>query len=52
MNKILDERGVVGYEFHNNAILDAIEESNNNMISVMKNVATRNGNQYFLSKDK
>ena len=40
INKIIKERGVVGNEFHTNAILSAIEESNNKIINVMKNVTT------------
>ena len=39
-------------EFHNNAILGAIEESNNKMISVMYNMTTINGNEDVLLRDK
>ena len=49
---MLDKRGVGGNEFHTNSILRAIEESNNNMVSVMKNVTTINGNEDVLPKDK
>ena len=52
MNKILSERGVGGNEFHTNAILSAIEESNKNMLSVMKNVTTISGNEDVLPNDK
>ena len=34
--------------FHTNAILSAIEESNNKMIVVMENMTTSNGNEDVL----
>ena len=52
MNKILSERGVGGNEFHTNSILSAIEESNKNMISVMNNLTTSNGDEDVLHKDE
>ena len=46
-------KGVLGgNEFHTNAILSAIEESNNKMLGVMENVTTSNGNEDVLLKDK
>ena len=52
MNKMIDERGVGGDEFHNNAILSDIEESKNKILSVIKNVTTSNGNEDVLPKDE
>ena len=44
--------GVGGNEFHTNSILGAIEESNKNILSAMKNVTTSNGNEEVLPKNK
>ena len=52
MQKMFDERGVGGNEFHTNDIISAIEESNNKMLSVMKNVTTSYGNEDVLLKDE
>ena len=52
MGKKIDKRGVGGNEFHTNSILNAIEESNNNIISVMENVTKSNGNEDVLLKDE
>ena len=41
-----------GNEFHTNDIISAIEESNNKMLSVMKNVTTSYGNEDVLLKDE
>ena len=41
-----------GNEFHTNAILGDIKESNNKIIRVMKNVTTINGIGYLLPKDE
>ena len=52
MNRIPNERGVGGNEFHNNDILGNIEESNNKILIVMKNVTKINGNEDVLPKDE
>ena len=52
MNKILNERGVGGNQFHSIAIISDIEETNNKIIIFMNNVTTSNGNQDVLPKDK
>ena len=52
MNKMLNERCVGGNQFHTNSILSAIEELNNKILSVMKNVTTSYGDEDVLPKDK
>ena len=52
MNKIINERCVGGNQFHTNSILSAIEELNNKILSVMKNVTTSYGDEDVLPKDK
>ena len=52
MNKMIDKRGVVVNEFRNNVILSAIEESKNNIVSVVNNVTKSNINEDVLLKHK